>query len=252
MFWKLCKFEWKSSYRMYVMFYAILLVCSVLIGMGSFHDIKLPGILEFLVNLTIIIYSAGIFAISILTIVFIFRNYVKSMYQRQAYLTHTLPVAAWQLMLVKLVSALLWMILTFLVTMLSVWILMMFAGIDVFGEFSEAISHIWNEIPNHTELLLSLLWVLLEMIEMISLVYFVINLVHTTYIQRYRTAIGIFVVLGIAIIESLCDGWLNNMLINIDMLDVYIIIIYIVIDAVIILCWNFASVYLLEHKMEVE
>ena len=39
MFWKLCKFEWKSSYRMYGMFYAILLICSVLIGMSSLPDV---------------------------------------------------------------------------------------------------------------------------------------------------------------------------------------------------------------------
>ena len=93
MFWKLCKFEWKSSYRMYGMFYAILLICSVLIGMSSLPDVNLPGLVEFLINLTIIIYTAGIFAVNIITIVFIFRNYMKTMYGRQSYLTHTFDLA---------------------------------------------------------------------------------------------------------------------------------------------------------------
>ena len=88
MFWKLCKFELRSSYRMYMMFYAILLICSVIIGMSSLPEIKLPGLLKFLIDLTIVVYTASIFAIFILTIVFIFRNYNQTLYKQQAYLTH--------------------------------------------------------------------------------------------------------------------------------------------------------------------
>ncbi len=252
MFWKLCKFELRSSYRMYMMFYTILLICSVIIGMSSLPEIKLPSLLKFLIDLTIIVYTAGIFAIFILTIVFIFRNYNQTLYQRQAYLTHTLPVPVWQLQLVKVLSALVWMVLTFFVTMLSVWLMMLCSGSDVFGELSIAIRFIWDEVPFHFEMLLSLFWTLLELIETISLIYFVINLVHTTYIQQYRTAIGIITVLVLLFTESAFNNLIGDSLSYSGLSLSAVIMIFIAVDIVMILFWNYASVYSITHKMEVE
>ena len=252
MFWKLCKFELRSSYRMYMMFYAILLICSVIIGMSSLPEIKLPGLLKFLIDLTIIIYTAGIFAVNIITIVFIFRKYNQTLYKQQAYLTHTLPVPVWQLQLVKVLSALVWMVLTFLVTLLSVWLMMLCSDIDVFGELLRAIQTIWNEIPFHFEVLLSLLWSVLELIEAISLIYFVINLVHTVYIQQYRTVIGIMTSVVLLFAESAFNNWLNGLFANSSLSMSAVIIIFITIDIVMIVFWNYASVYSITHKMEVE
>lgn len=251
MFWKLCKFEWKSSYRLYVMFYAILLACSIIIGMSSIPDIK-PSVLEYLIAIVVIIYTSGIFAIHIITVVFIFRNYIQTMYKRQSYLTHTLPVATWQLQLVKLLSALLWLILTFLVTLMSFWIMMLFAGSDVYGEIFHVFQLVWEEIPFHFELLLSLLYALLEIVETISLVYFVINLIHSTYIQRSRTVIAIVTVLALIMAESFGFNLLNDFLGNTSLSYAACIMLNIGISIVLIALWNYASVYLLDNKMEVE
>lgn len=251
MFWKLCKFEWKSSYRLYVMFYAILLACSIIIGMSTIPDIK-PSVLEYLIAIVVIIYTSGIFAIHIITVVFIFRNYIQTMYKRQSYLTHTLPVATWQLQLVKLLSALLWLILTFLVTLMSFWIMMLFAGSDVYGEIFHVFQLVWEEIPFHFELLLSLLYALLEIVETISLVYFVINLIHSTYIQRSRTVIAIVTVLALIMAESFGFNLLNDFLGNTSLSYAACIMLNIGIDIILIALWNYASVYLLDNKMEVE
>lgn len=251
MFWKLCKFEWKSSYRLYVMFYAILLACSIIIGMSSIPDIK-PSVLEYLIAIVVIIYTSGIFAIHIITVVFIFRNYIQTMYKRQSYLTHTLPVATWQLQLVKLLSALLWLILTFLVTLMSFWIMMLFAGSDVYGEIFHVFKLVWDEIPFHYELLLSLLYALLEIVETISLVYFVINLIHSIYIQRSRTVIAIVTVLALIMAESFGFNLLNDFLGNTSLSYAACIMLNIGISIVLIALWNYASVYLLDNKMEVE
>lgn len=252
MFWKLCKFEWKSSYRMYGMFYAILLICSVLIGMSSLPDVNLPGLVEFLINLTIIIYTAGIFAVNIITIVFIFRNYIKTMYRRQSYLTHTLPVTTWQIQTVKVLFAMLWIFLTFAVTIATVWIMMIVSGVNVLSDVVDAMVYAWQHIPNHTELILGLVWTLLEMIESISIVYFVINFVHTTYIQRYRAAIGIGAALIIFIVESICNNYVSKILSLMNVSYSLMVPIFILIGIILIGFWNYASVYLIEHKMEVE
>lgn len=251
MFWKLCKFEWKSSYRLYVMFYAILLACSLIIGMSSIPDIK-PSVLEFLLAILVIIYTSGIFAIHLITVVFIFRNYNQTMYKRQSYLTHTLPIATWQLQLVKLLSALLWLILTFLVTLMSFWIMMLFAGNDIYGEIVQAIKFVWDEIPFHFELLLSLLYIVIEIVETISLVYFVINLIHSTYVQRSRTVIAIIAVLVLIMAESFGFNLLNEFLVNTSLSYATCIMLNIGIDIILIALWNYASVYLLDNKMEVE
>lgn len=253
MFWKLCKFEWRSSYRMYLMFYAILLICSIIIGMSSFPNVKLSGIMEFLLGLTVIIYTAGIFAIIILTIVFIFRNYIQTLYKRQAYLTHTLPIAVWQLQLVKVLSALFWIILSFLVTMLSVFLMMFFSGFgfDIFHEIYQAVVYIWNEASYGLEMTLSLFLGLLELIEMISLIYLVINFVHTVYIQRCRIAIGLATVLAWVVAQSLVNSWLNEFLLS-HMSLIIGLSVFIVIEIALTALWNIASVYLIKHKMEVE
>ena len=167
-------------------------------------------------------------------------------------MTHTLPVPVWQLQLVKVLSALVWMVLTFLVTLLSVWLMMLCSDIDVFGELLSAIQTIWNEIPFHFEVLLSLLWSVLELIEAISLIYFVINLVHTVYIQQYRTVIGIMTSVVLLFAESAFNNWLNGLFANSSLSMSAVIIIFITIDIVMFVFLYYASVYSITHKMEVE
>ena len=79
-----------------------------------------------------------------------------------------------------------------------------------------------------------------------------INLVHTVYIQQYRTVIGIMTSVVLLFAESAFNNWLNGLFANSSLSMSAVIIIFITIDIVMIVFWNYASVYSITHKMEVE
>lgn len=252
MFWKLWKFELKSSYRMYFLFYAVLLISSVFMGIGAMPSLQVPALLEFFLNLGAVVYVAAIIAVNILTYVFIFRGYVQSMYKRQAYLTHTLPVSTWKTQLVKLLSAFLWLILTLLVSVASIWLTMSFTEMNTLGALIDEAVQLWQDFPYKKEMLISCVLGIMELIELISLIYFVINAVHSAYVQRYRVIIAIVMLIIISYVQSFAVTVITDLLQGTALSEFGIMVIFCVGAALMIGLWNIGSIYILDHKMEVE
>lgn len=274
MVWKLFKHELKSSYRTFMFAYTAFLLCTLLLAIsGKLNLIPISyevGTLQgessgslnmasswinFLLGVLVILYVLTMVIVMAVTCVNIVRGYKKSMFDHDAYLTHTLPVAQWQLLLVKVLGALTWIFASFLVSMLSYAVLILMALSEELGRgwypFLEFMKELVSYGFTHKELYIVLFVILADLTQIITLIYCIINLMHSAYVHRYRTVIGIVLFVGVC----LCQSGLENVIADIgllphdDMMQNLVAALYYVGYSAL---WFFASVYLLKHKMEVE
>ena len=120
MFWKLCKHELKCSYRSFLVLYAIVVAAALVMN---------PNNDGMLTNLAAFVYVVMCTIMFIMCVVVVIKNYSNSMFSRNSYLTHTLPVTSTQLLLTKILSAVFWI----LVSLLVLFISMLIIGLRVTG-----------------------------------------------------------------------------------------------------------------------
>lgn len=110
MFLKLCKYELKRSYKAFLLYYVILL-CS------SFSVFKSPYGMQLLV-----MFIAGLLAVTVGVLIVIGIDFYQTMYGREAYLTHTLPVSSTELILSKFLIAAFWVLISMIVCAISCYL----------------------------------------------------------------------------------------------------------------------------------
>lgn len=262
MFFKLCKHELKCSYRSFLFLYAVLLLVALFLnpnGQSMFN------------NIAIFIYTIVLVVLFVMCIIVIIKNYNTSMFSRSAYLTHTLPVSTTALLLTKILSAIFWSIISILVVFLSV-ILIIFRmnGFDITFVFDTI--HNFIQSPYVCNTIMLILVVLFSLVETITLIYMVINITHTTYIQRFRPAIAFLLYVVISWLVGMINLMINKITFfgnfslfvtispNINTADMNInsieftkiILIQLCISIVWTAIYFFVSKYILNHKLEIE
>ena len=257
MFWKLCKYELKCSYRNYLALYAVILVIAMLTNPND------GGILS---GLATILYGILVVALFIMCFVMIIRNYNDSMFTRNSYLTHTLPVKSYQLLLTKILSAAFWILMSLFVTMLSAVVL----GIRVIGFDFDIIVELFRTMGNtltNIDSLTYLVYMFISTIEGVALIYFVMNVTHTTHIQRFRPLIAIVLYFVISWIVAFLSGLLlspSGIHAN-DVASLFLTTmagyseaqysgtwVLVVQSLVLSVAYFFASKYIIDHKLEIE
>lgn len=145
---KLLKYDWKFMWKVPTVILGFLLLITLL-GIASMltpiwnFDSPLTGAL---MAMLIMFYYIALFAGSIAVSVYIAVRYYKNIYTDEGYLTNTLPVTAWQIILSKTIVGTVWIIITGIVVVFSVLSIIIVAGfsygeLNMFTEFSR----IFNE-----------------------------------------------------------------------------------------------------------
>ena len=196
MFWNLVRYEFKNVNKWYLALYAAVLVLSVPIGMQghyynyvSFKDSQ-PVLLFFLA----LVFSGLMITLGISTIFLIIKRFKGSVYDRQGYLTLTLPVSEHYIISAKLVGAFIWSILSSTVLALSAFIIVTITVPEWISN-SELIPLVGTFLPQ-----LSLMGVsfLLNTISGILCIYLAISIGQL--FNEYRTALAIVAYIGIQIV----------------------------------------------------
>lgn len=253
MFWKLCKYEFRSTWRSYMMMYAIILLSATISAISNLTgSMDSHSILLLLFGAATMVYVIALIVAIILCFVNILRSYNRSMFQREAYLTHTLPIKPWQLIVVKLLSAFLWLIITGIVTWFSLMIFaftfqgqgftMEFPIIQGFGKLHLSATAI-------AYLLTQSLAVLGEIVFSLLLLYTISTFVHSSFVQRYRTPIGIAIFFVVEMALSFVLSFLISTMKLYDPIqnNMFNLIVYWALN---VGCF-YLNVYLLKHKLEV-
>lgn len=125
MFWNLVRYEFKNVNKWYLALYGAVLAISVLIGafINSLSQSYNPNNAAYFIFFLVLVFGGLSVTLWIATIFLIIRRFKGSVYDRQGYLTLTLPVSEHQIITAKLLGALIWSIISYIVFILSIIII---------------------------------------------------------------------------------------------------------------------------------
>ena len=240
---KLLKYEIIQSYRQYLLTFAIFLIMCTLT----------PWIPDFISGILLTLLIIAFMGISIAINVNVILNFNRSMYKRPGYLTLTLPVSTNKLVAAKYLGSLIWVFASYLVLLLGFMILIFLVGDISFAELlrsGNVVVEIMSE--NIGDFVLHLLDFFVGISAMILSFFFVITLTKTKYIPKYKTVLGIVIyLLGLIVVANIftlspINNFINSLtyrqsvIFDIITIGIFAAILY------------FLTVYLIDHKIEVE
>ena len=196
MFWNLVRYEFKNVNKWYLALYAAVLILSALIGIQAqtYNNLPVkesqPTMLLFLAT----VFGGLMLTLAISTIFLIIKRFKGSVYDRQGYLTLTLPVSEHHIITAKLVGAFIWSILSSTVLALSAFIIVTITVPEWISN-SELIPLVGTFLPQ-----LSLMGVsfLLNTISGILCIYLAISIGQL--FNEYRTALAVLAYIVIQIV----------------------------------------------------
>ena len=200
MFWNLVRYEFKNVNKWYLALYGAVLFLSVLIGIQTQSLIKLPEKNQSVILVLLATIFGGLMlTLAISTIFLIIKRFKGSVYDRQGYLTLTLPISEHYTITAKLVGAFIWSIVSTAVLALSAFIVLTLTAPNWFAT-SDLIPFIGTHLPQ-----LSLMGVsfLLNTISGILCVYLAISIGQL--FNEYRTALSIVAYIGIQIVVGFIE-----------------------------------------------
>ena len=272
---KSIKHDILATYRDFIAIYTALLLFA-LIG---------PIILQIGQEWLIAIMVFGIFGFSVATIVITFmtiiRLFNRRLFSHEGYLTMTLPIKTHTTIISKIVAGLIWSTMTTLVFLISAILFgsiffglqMAFNGVDLTG-LIPFLTSIWETGVIWTLLqsfMVELPLLLADSIYSLVLLVFVMTLVNTSFIKKYKLAAGvaIYMILSLALSSILTNLHgdaliystgsyifninpllaMSNMAFNLDLPNYMIELIG---KVLYIASLGYASWWLLENKLEIE
>ena len=201
MFWNLVRYEFKNVNKWYLALYGAVLALSVPLGMqGHYYNyISFKDSQPFLFIFLALVFGGLIITLWISTIFLIIKRFKGSVYDRQGYLTLTLPVSEHHIITAKLVGAFIWSVISTAVLALSAFIVLTLTAPNWFA-ISDLIPFIETHLPQ-----LSLMGVsfLLNTISGILCIYLAISIGQL--FNEYRTALSIVAYIGIQIVVGFIE-----------------------------------------------
>lgn len=243
MFWNLVRYEFKNVNKWYLALYGAVLALSALIGVqaSSLKSIDTPDQQMIMLVFLALVFGGLIITLSISTLILIIRRFKGSVYERQGYLTLTLPVSEHQIILAKLLGAFLWSLLSTVVFILSIYIFLVTVDpqiIDVyiiryfFGHYLDSIG-------------LSLISYIFSTVAGILCIYLSISIGQL--FNEYRTALA---VLAYIVIQTILGFVGLNLRIDIDYN--WMISFEIVKDLILSAAFYLGTYYILKNKVNLQ
>ena len=243
MFWNLVRYEFKNVNKWYLALYGAVLALSVIIGLQA-STIKMLSSQDqesIMLVFQAFIFGGLIITMSISTLILIIRRFKGSVYERQGYLTLTLPVSEHQIILAKLLGAFLWSLLSAVVFILSIYIFLVTVDpqiIDVymiryfFGHYLDSIG-------------LSLISYIFSTVAGILCIYLSISIGQL--FNEYRTALA---VVAYIVIQTILGFITLNLRIDFDYN--WMISFEIIKDLILSLVFYLGTYYILKNKVNLQ
>ena len=205
MFWNLVRYEFKNVNKWYLALYAAVLVLSALIGIQAqtYNNLPVkeskPVLLIFLAT----VFGGLMITLGISTLFLIIKRFKGSVYDRQGYLTLTLPVSEHHIITAKLVGAFIWSIVSTAILVISAFIVLTLTAPDWFAT-SDLIPFIETHLP---QIFLTGISFLLNTISSILCIYLAISIGQL--FNEYRTALAVAAYIGIQIVIGFIELFFN-------------------------------------------
>ena len=124
---KLFKYEFKNTYKLMFIIYGVMAFVTILGCIAMYGDSDPAGtenqLQEIFFTAAMVFYVLGVFALFVVSYVYMCVHFYKTMYSDQGYLTHTLPVGQMSIFNVKLLVSLCWLMLSLIIMFVSIFAL---------------------------------------------------------------------------------------------------------------------------------
>ena len=243
MFWNLVRYEFKNVNKWYLALYGAVLALSVLIGAqaSSLKSIDTPNQQMIMLVFLGLVFGGLLITLSISTLILIIRRFKGSVYDRQGYLTLTLPVSEHQIILAKLLGAFIWSLASSLVFILSIYIILVLTGANFLDIFS--LEYLFKFYMD--SFWLSVISYILSTISGILCIYLAISIGQL--FNEYRTALA---VLAYIVIQTILGFVGLNLRIDIDYN--WMISFEIVKDLILSVAFYLGTYYILKNKVNLQ
>ena len=243
MFWNLVRYEFKNVNKWYLALYGAVLALSVLIGAqaSSLKSIDTPDQQMIMLVFLGLVFVGLLITLSISTLILIIRRFKGSVYDRQGYLTLTLPVSEHQIILAKLLGAFIWSLASSLVFILSIYIILVLTGANFLDIFS--LEYLFKFYMD--SFWLSVISFILSTVASILCIYLAISIGQL--FNEYRTALA---VLAYIVIQTILGFVGLNLRIDIDYN--WMISFEIVKDIILSLAFYLGTYYILKNKVNLQ
>ena len=243
MFWNLVRYEFKNVNKWYLALYGAVLALSALIGVqaSSLKSIDTPDQQMIMLVFLALVFGGLIITLSISTLILIIRRFKGSVYDRQGYLTLTLPVSEHQIILSKLLGAFIWSLASSLVFILSIYIILVLTGANFLDIFS--LEYLFKFYM--VSFWLSVISFILSTVASILCIYLSISIGQL--FNEYRTALA---VLAYIVIQTILGFVGLNLRIDIDYN--WMISFEIVKDLILSVAFYLGTYYILKNKVNLQ
>ena len=243
MFWNLVRYEFKNVNKWYLVLYGAVLALSGLIGIQAktYNNLPIKESQPILLIFLALVFGGLMITLGISTLILIIRRFKGSIYDRQGYLTLTLPVSEHQIILAKLLGAFIWSLISSAVLVLSIYIILVIiepnsvdflAFKDLFQQYLDSIS-------------LSLISFILSTVASILCIYLAISIGQL--FNEYRTALAVLAYIVIHVVLGFSDLFLNfgthyNMMLTYEIFK----------DLILIAVFYLGTYYILKNKVNLQ
>ena len=243
MFWNLVRYEFKNVNKWYLALYGAVLALSGLIGIQAktYNNLPIKESQPILLVFLALVFGGLMITLGISTLILIIRRFKGSVYDRQGYLTLTLPVSEHQIILAKLLGAFIWSLISSAVLVLSIYIILVIiepnsvnflAFKDLFQQYLDSIS-------------LSLISFILSTVAGILCIYLAISIGQL--FNEYRTALAVLAYIVIHVVLGFSDLFLNfgthyNMMLTYEIFK----------DLILIAVFYLGTYYILKNKVNLQ
>lgn len=226
MFFKLCKYEFKSILRTLVPIYLAVIAISFInmfMGVGSLsngyynnliQNFNLgKDILELFQAISMFAYFGVMVALSVLTLIVIIQRFYKGLLCDEGYLMFTLPVKPWLLIAAKGTTALVMTVASGITAGISILMLLIGAlgPVDFFTALASPelwlkIGQLFQTVPSWPLLMLEVLvLIILNGFSKLFHLYFSMSLGHLA--NRHRILMSVVAYIGISMVLSFISGF---------------------------------------------
>ncbi|MBQ8028084.1 MAG: hypothetical protein IJ262_01610 [Clostridia bacterium] len=199
MFGKLLKYEIKHSSRYVLSIYICAAAAAAFMLLGMLAKVTWISVLG-----SIVLYTVG-FAVVIMTLVSVIKNFYDSLYGAQGYLSFTLPVKCSSLLFSKVVVSFFWIILSCVALALMFVLIFLNAKAQSGSSFTGIydamkISGILDMLPSGAMIVKFLIIMgvlaLLNILVFVGFVYFAVTLANTRALQKHPKLFGFLIFAG--------------------------------------------------------
>lgn len=206
MFWNLVRYEFKNVNKWYLALYGAVLVLSALIGIQAqtYNNLPVKESQPILLIFLALVFSGLMITLGISTLFLIIKRFKGSVYDRQGYLTLTLPVSEHHIITAKLIGAFIWSLISTAVLLLCIYIILLSTNSD-----EVQLSILLSFVGEHfTGFGLTVLSFLLSTISEILCIYLAISIGQL--FNEYRTALAVVAYIGIKIVIGFIELFFNT------------------------------------------